>query len=222
MSTVETGKPVAPGFMELRFALAGPKPQLSPRQLLDAVQKSEIHTFGWPIGIVLQADEYRPRPTADGILAEVSAPGQSYDLWAMRGNGDYYLLKSLFEDRRVPESVFFDTRIVRVTEALLFCARLYSNLDIEPTKEVHVAVRHGGLSGRHLRSATPRTLRVGRTTIEQEIESTQVMLLGDIETKLVALVKGFLAPLFQVFDFFEVSDPTYEQIVNDFVAGRIR
>ena len=222
MTTDEMQTLAAPGFMELRFALAAPKPQFNPRQLLDAAQKSTIHTFGWPIGIVLQPDEYRPRPTADGIIAELSGPHQSYDFWAMKGDGDYYLLKSLFEDRRIPESVFFDTRIVRVTEALLFCARLYSNLGVEPTKEVHVAVRHGGLAGRHLRAATPRILSLDRTTIEHEIESTQVVLLGDIETKLVSLVKGFLAPLFQVFDFFEVGDPTYEQLVNDFVAGRIR
>jgi hypothetical protein len=221
MSTDMASTPSTPGFMELRFALATPKPQFTPRQLLDAAQKSNIDTFGWPIGIVLQPDPYRPRPTVDGIIAEVSVPDQSYDLWAMRGNGDYYLLKSLFEDHRVPDSVFFDTRIVRVTEALLFCARLYSNLDVEPTREVHVAVRHGGLIGRHLRSAKPRIMSLDRTTIEQEIESTQVMLLGDIETKLVLLVKGFLAPLFQVFDYFEVGDPTYEQIVNDFVAGRV-
>jgi hypothetical protein len=62
-------------------------------------------------------------------------------------------------------------------------------------------------------------LGLDRTTIEHEIESTQVMLLGDIETKLVLLVKGFLAPLFQVFDFVEVGDPIYAQMVNDFVAG---
>jgi hypothetical protein len=90
-----------------------------------------------------------------------------------------------------------------------------------PTKEVHVAVRHGGLVGRHLRAATIRMLGLDRTTIEHEIESTQVMLLGDIETKLVLLVKGFLAPLFQVFDFVEVGDPIHAQMVNDFVAGRI-
>ena len=110
----------------------------------------------------------------------------------------------------------------KFTEALLFCARLYSNLGVEPNKQVHVSVRHGGLVGRHLRSATPLIVSLDRTTIEHEIESTQVMLLGDVETKLVSLIKGFLAPLFQVFDFFEVADPTYEQVFNDFVAGRIR
>ena len=47
------------------------------------------------------------------------------------------------------------------------------------------------------------------------------MLLGDIETQLVTLVKGFLAPLFMLFDFFEVGDQHYEEIVNGFVAGRV-
>ena len=115
-------------------------------------------------GIVLQPDEYRPRPTLDGVVAEVSIAGQSYDFWSVRGDGDYYLLRSLFEDRRVEGSLFFDTRIVQVTEALLFWARFYANLEVDPTKELHIAVRHGGMTGRTIRSAGNRIISIPRTT----------------------------------------------------------
>src|SRR5205823_7077602 len=53
--------------MELRYALHSPVNK-SQMELLNAVRKSEIHTFGWPIGVILENKaEYRPRPSADGI-----------------------------------------------------------------------------------------------------------------------------------------------------------
>src|SRR5207249_4245539 len=73
--------------MELRFALHSPitKSQI---ELLNAVQKSEIKTFGWPIGVTLEnRSEYRPRPFADGIRAEIAIEKDtmmgrvSYDYW---------------------------------------------------------------------------------------------------------------------------------------------
>lgn len=211
-----------PGFMELRFALAPPKPTFTPKQLLEAARAAEIHTFGWPIGVVLDPDEYRPRPTVDGITAEVNVAGQSYDFWSFRTDGDYYLLKSLFEDRRVPNSLFADTRIVRVTEALLFCARLYGQLEVDPVKVVHIAVRHGGLYGRTLRTANPaRHLSIPRTTMESEVGTESSVMLGEIDSRIVDLVKRVCGPLFMVFDFLETGDPVYEDLVSNFVAGRV-
>jgi hypothetical protein len=211
-----------PGFMELRFALTPPKPSFTPKYLLDAARAAEIHTFGWPIGIVLDVDEYRPRPTVDGVTAEVDVAGQSYDYWSFRTDGDYFLLKSLFEDGRVPESLFADTRIVQVTEAFLFCARLYTHLGVDPGKVVHIAVRHGGLRGRTLRTANPaRHLSMARVTTEAEVGTERSVTLGEIDSQLVELVKQTCAPLFMVFDFLEIGDPVYEDLITSFVAGRV-
>lgn len=111
------------GHMELRFALHE-QIKKSQIELLNAVRRSEIHTFGWPIGVTLEnRDEFRPRPYGDGIRAEVAfdrsafSGRPSYDYWALRSNGDFYLLQSLFEDDRTENKVFFNTRIVRVTES---------------------------------------------------------------------------------------------------------
>ena len=84
------------GQMELRANVshALSKSQI---ELLNAVKLSEIRTFGWPIGITLEnREEHRPRPYKDGIKAEVSiAEGDrtSFDYWAARSNGDFYLLQ---------------------------------------------------------------------------------------------------------------------------------
>ena len=100
------------GSMELRLALHSPTAK-SQIELLNAVRKSQIHTFGWPIGVVLDnRAEYRPRPTTDGIRAEVAETQMaftgrpSYDYWALRETGDFYLLQSLFEDDREAGAIF--------------------------------------------------------------------------------------------------------------------
>ena len=60
------------GCMEVAASIR-PAPTGSPGELRDAVPAAEIRAFGWPIGVTLDnREEYRPRPTSEGILAEVA------------------------------------------------------------------------------------------------------------------------------------------------------
>ncbi len=214
--------------MELKFTLAKPKPKFVQRELLDAASKAAIHTFGWPIGVVMTRAEYRPRPTTEGVVAEIgtgSDHNESFDYWSLRRDGDFYLIRDLFEDDRQPERglLFINTRIVQVTEALLYCARLYAQLNITPTQAVQIAIRHGGLKGRTL-------TWVGRlgfdreenyATSEDESSAQVLTPLSKIESGLVEIVKEICAPLFILFNFYEVREETYSRIVDNFVAGRV-
>ena len=65
--------------------------------LLEAMDRSQIHTFGWPVGIVLHTEEDKPEPFEQGLRCLVDT-GRHYDYWTLNRNGDFYLLKSLFED----------------------------------------------------------------------------------------------------------------------------
>ena len=111
---------------------------------------------------------------------------------------------------------------MRVTETLLYCARLYSRLDVDPTTVVNIAIRHGGLKGRILgRSGRGLPMYARAPSSEDEVESQIRSSLGGLEADLVRLVKELLADLFTVFDFFELSDGIYDEIVNAYVQGRV-
>ncbi len=219
------------GFMEVHFSLNQPKPWKNQKELDGAARHSTISTFDWPIGIYLEnRDEYRPRPKADGIVAEVHVDATdsydskaSYDYWTIRRNGDYFLLKTIFEDKKDPQKIFFDMRIVRVTEVLLYCARLYNRLEIDPTTVVNIVIRHGGLKGRILGAANPMRIMLpeGAPCVENEVESEITTQLSKTEGELVRFVKEFATPLFTLFDYFEISDQILEEIVNAYVAGRV-
>jgi len=217
-------------YMEAVVALQ-PKGQWQQQVLLQQLRESQIHTFGWPIGIILDGTPKRPYPTADGIAAEVSIiPSDqglfrertSYDYWALRKTGDFYLLKSLFEDEMAEDVIYVDTRIVRTTELLLLLSRLYTRLDVPETTVVRVTTTYQGLRGRRLQTASPlRFMPMIHTTTEDHVTASVECTVAELEPKLVDLVRELLRPLFVLFDFFTLSDAVWQQIVDGFVAGRM-
>ena len=191
--------------------------------MLQAAEGAPLRTSGWPIGIVFEnKDEFRPRPRADGIAAEITTE-DSYDYWALRRNGDFYLFQTLSEDRsRRRGTILFDIRIMRVTETLLYCLRLYSHLGVSATDPVNIGIRHGLLRGRILGASGSRYMvREGPSTTEKEVYSEIHVSQSRIESDLVELVKALTKELFVLFDFFEVSDAVYSELVNNFVAGKV-
>lgn len=211
-------------YMEASFGIAAPKPERSPRDLLSAASASRIRTFGWPIGVFLDnVPDYEPRPRADGIVADLQFDGDppEYDYWALRRNGDYYLRKSIFEDKRDPTAIFFNTRIVRNTELLLYALRLYDKLGIDRSTGFELELRYGGLDGRVLRaSSNPHTPGSYRCT-EDQITTSYSGSLQDVEASLTAVVKQLTEPMLSLFDFFELEDSAYQRIVEAFVDGRV-
>ena len=226
-AAVGHGKLGFKGLMELRYALHSPinKSQL---ELLNAVRKSEIHTFGWPIGVTLEnKEEYRPRPITDGIRAEIAIENSrmtgrsSYDYWSLRNNGDFYLLQSLFEDDRDANAIFFNSRLVRVAESLLFAANLYEALGVPGDTKLSIRVAHRGVAGRTLSSSNPsRRLSFPRQTQVDESQVEIVEEIGRLRDYLVADVRKITEPLFMLFDFMEFDTKVYEEIVTSFANGR--
>ena len=216
-------------FMEVQMTLRDLETNVLQSELLKKARQAQIKTFGWSIGIVLDRDELRPRPTTDGIAAEVGVQDSdrqrgSYDYWALSKNGDFYLLKSIFEDERKENTIFFNTRIVRITETLLYAARLYSGLNIPRDAHYIVGIRHGGLKGRVLSvsSMARRNPPYGDSiSSEDEVYSEIETTIEETESRLVELVEKFTQPLFVVFNFFELERNILGDIVNKFVEGKV-
>ena len=132
------------------------------------------------------------------------------------------ILKALDEDRGYePNYVFYDYRIRRVAEALLYCAKLYSSLGVDTSKNVFFAIRHSGLKNRIMHaSKTLKIIRKTHKSVEDEIDTHAEFAISQIESDLVQLVKELTEPLFTIFDFFKVTDYEYENIINKFVRGQ--
>lgn len=213
-------------YMEAAFGVTAPKPDHSPSKLRSAASDSMIHTFGWPLGVILEGvPECQPRPRSDGIVTQVHVGSGSsdahYDYWALRRNGDFFIRKSLFEDLRDPTAIFFNTRIVRNTELLMYALRLYDRLGVDRSTGFEVELRYGGLSGRVLRGAASRPLIRVRECAEDDIETSFKGTLQEVEGNLAEVVKELTEPMLALFEFFELSDSVYQEVVEAYVEGRI-
>lgn len=202
--------------------------QKSHQELLQASEHAQVHTFGWPIGVSLnQRPEYRTKPSPDGISAEITIVKDDddeshYDYWSIDKKGDFHLIKSIFEDTRKPDSIFFDTRIMRVTEVFLYLGRLYYSLNIDPEAPVSISIKHSGIKGRFLRSGNPR--RIGlheRIASSDEVETTINTTVGGLETDRIKHVRKVIDDLFVLFDFYQVDNNVFEGIVTNYVDGRV-
>jgi len=193
-------------------------------ELRRAMEQTQVHSFGWPIGLVMTRPEYAPKPHDDGIRATILTDGlmdrSSFDYWALRTDRVFYLLKTLFEDERSEGKIFVDTRIVRTAETLLRISRLYRALHAESEEKVVIRIQYTGLRGRLLSVADPmRRIGFDRVCVENETETWVKERLKNIEPKLVDLVHTAVSELCILFDYFPLSK---EQVVQPLVEKFLR
>jgi len=215
-----------PGFLEVMVDLPTTKIILDKKILKEAAESSLIHTFGWPIGVFLpNRPEFSIKPDSDGIYTKILFEDrESYDYWSINTNASFYLLKSLFEDSRKQGHIFFNTRIVRITEFFLYLRNLYTKLDIPPNAVIKVTIKHGGLKGRILSSSSAnRSLsrEYKFTETEDEISTPITTSLRSIETNLADNVEQITKPMFELFEFFSLSRNVLAEIVTNYTHGII-
>lgn len=215
------------GHMEFRSELRTPIAK-SQVELLSSVKRSNIRHFGWPIAIVLDSrGEYRPQPVEDGIEAEIAirsdeeSSRSSYDYWSAGKTGNFFLLQSLFEDARKEGKIFFNTRIVRVAESLLFLDGYYKHLGVSAETIVDIRFTHSNIAGRELDSSNPRRHVNSRKIAANSSTSDLSLQLDELKPNLTEHVKNICAPLFMLFDYKEFDDMIYQEIVTAFENGDV-
>ena len=147
---------------------------------------------------------------------------EHFDYWALRLNGDFYLAQSLFENERDPSAIFFNTRMVRTAEALLYCRNLYSNLGVENGAAIRFRIRHSGIKGRNLSTSNPNRMmwpleRKASTDASERVVEFEHPL---TDRGVVEKTRELLNPLFVLFDFFEPDESLYQDVVGNFIQGR--
>jgi len=219
-------------FMEVEIRIQSLNLNIAKKILKESARKSTIRTFGWPIGVFFDnRPEFVPKVDLNGIHAEISIKEKdwmdqkkeriTYDYWAIHSNGAFYLLKSLFEDARKPNQIFFNTRIVRITEIFMYIQNLYSFFKIPSNAEIKVMIKHGGLKGRILSSSSGRSLFKDYKTDSDEVLTTIKITLDEIESGLVSIIEQFTNPLFEQFEFFELERKVLENIVVNYLNGKV-
>ncbi len=212
------------GYVEAYSLLSVPLTEVSNIQIIDAVSSSKINTFGWPIGAMGRNTDYmKPKPLSDGVVNSISPPDrESFDFWAIRKDGSFYLLKSFFEDKSEKNIFYYNIRIARTAEMLMFLSRLYNQLGADINAKIFFGLNHYGLKNRYI-SATGGRITRGPygPVIQNEIFSKIEVNLDSLDQSISSLVSELLSPVFSLFDFFELPQNIYDEIVESFKRGRV-
>lgn len=216
------------GYLEFFSYLVDCKINKELADLLNAADESQIHTFGWPIGVVLHNDK-RPKPySQNGIKAIIDdTRWNSFDYWTLDRDGKYYILASLFEDTRAKKKIFIDTRTIRTAELFLRTARLYKLLGVPEKEVIACKIEYGGLLDRGLTAANP--LRVFSFSYERKC-SVDVISKEYIEPisqflnkeRLKEIAYEVIKSITEMCDMFVPSKTEVtDKIVEEFLEGRI-
>jgi len=194
-------------------------------QLLEAARKSKCRNTGWPIGVVLSSPDKAPKPVHDGIHASIRGESD-FDDWSLEKHGAFHFVRRYEEDSEwsgVKNALFFNTRIWRVAEVFLHCAKLYQALDVSLTTEISIEVAHHGLKGRDLSSSGPiqALMMSGRKCKTDSCTWKNTVQLGLIEPNLESLIKDALGELFILFEFWQPEEKVWKQVLNEFLTSRI-
>lgn len=188
--------------------------------LLDNADYSQIHVFGWPIGVVFKNNpELKPKPKTDGIVSEVdeSPVSQSYDYNYFRKNGQIFISKSLFEETHFKDSIIPDVRIRRTTELLLFISRFYTRCNLPLNEKIRISVKYFGLMGNRISFTNRGISLIQRISNENESSIEITTTIAEIEKKLPELVKELVMNIFVLFDYYEPEFDYLKTIVDQFV-----
>jgi hypothetical protein len=205
------------GHYELDYALLGDFARPSLTELLEKLRLAVAHRSGWPEFWVPSRAEIEPVPIDGTIQCWLGAPAMGrgdpghVDFWRASPEGRMFLLRGYFEDiggwpdhRIEPGTIFdFPAPIWRVAECLDH-ARILGTL-LAPDQELKVLFRARwyGLDGRQLISLDP--WGTGRIIRQTEFAVGVTVEVVQIADNLPEIIHPLLAPLYELFDFFELT-----------------
>lgn len=221
------------GYYYFAYEISGELRAIEPAQRPEALRRAVVRHTGWPPFWYPTRSGIAPY-RLDGIIecwlagdagqeAGDSDPAHS-DFWRISDDAKAFLLRGYEEDSweaqrpgRPPPApkTLFDIAlpIWRVGEALLHAASLSRQL-VEGPSTIDFVAYYGGLDGRHLTSLSGSRWVYENRVARQESITLKTKINADVvAANLPEIVRPLLAPLYNLFDFFNLP--------MDLVAGEL-
>ena len=209
------------GHYLIVYRIGGVTNKPSAAALLELMRRSTVRHTGWPAWWVPTRDAIRPYINEGSIecwlgedKVEARRDPAHSDFWRVSPEGHGFLFRGFDEDgpdisgrsNYKPGTVFELTLpIWRISDAVIQVASLARNL-VGNDATIEFMVRYYGLKGRELVSfGGRRHLIKGRKARQDKIDHSLEFLAGDVPGNLVEIVTPLLRPVYELFDFFELS-----------------
>ena len=193
-----------------------------------------IKLSGWTPFLEMGAEEWRPVPISDRIEAWIgrktkyNTPREPYsaDYWCATKRGQLYTIRGYTEDsllkdpRNVqPGAVFYVTLpVIRIGEILYFASRFFD--EFTDIKNILVKCKFTGLLGRTLSSIDLSYWSYSRTCHSPEFENLVDVTTQQLKENVEEIVHEMLTPLYEAFDFYELSREMVERELGKLKKNR--
>lgn len=226
-TSVELTKLILTGFYEVNFHLCQNLPNKSHPELLKIAERAMVRNSGWPIGAV-SYNEYKPKQELDGIKAIISTEDM-FDYWFLKKDGRFYFLRNYEEEiikvnKNMPGKIIrLGTRIRSISEAIMYCYKLYKEFNINEQNKIDISILYGGLKEWVLDASEPSGIvpipNYKKCSVN-EVRSNTVERLTDLMPNIKDIVFKLASELFAMFDYFELHKNVSDDIVNKFISGK--
>ncbi len=216
------------GYYQVTIALEGTFDEVGLKELRDIIAVSVRRHSGWPPFLTVQRAPFLPKavdgtvecwigPDTDGSF---DVPGH-HDFWRVSPKGLFFTKRGYSEDngwRENPAGYGFDitTPAWRIGEIILQVMYISSALNALNCKII-CRCQWTGLAGRRLVSwGNPDRIVPGTYISSQsEIEIQRSIDLSALPDALPEFICGLLNPVYELFDFFKVSQKLVEQELSE-------
>ena len=219
------------GYYEFAIAPGNPQPAISLSELKDRLAVAQgFKTSGWPPFLDIGVEGGKPYAFEGCIEAWLGRPSPKKifndpshtDFWRASRFGQLYIIRGYAEDsgewvgsfQRNPGTTFaINIAVIRVWEYLRFASHFFKTfMDVE---EVVIRCRYTGLSGRTLiNSANPIFSFDQGVSQVGEIPLTGQFTLRQLEDNMIEVLQQLMAPLFEHFDFYSLTVPHVQNIID--------
>lgn len=213
------------------YLVAAGSTKPSQQELIDVLEQAKGPETGWPMWLLLHGDRTGAPQPYQGTIEALLAGGTVFtdpshsDYWRADPSGRFFLLRGFEEDdeqeRRAPGTVFdFLLPVWRCGEALLHASRVAEALGVREAT-ITFRVSWTGLQGRALRSLWERRFIDGSRQAREDAVVSHIEVEADsISPNLAEILQQLLAPLYAVFDFFQMPRNVVEEELVKFRSQR--
>lgn len=218
--------PFTAGFWQGSFALIGAIPKMGLKDFLEVLRASETGRTGWDIGWVPTRSEIAPYPYKDGVevwLAETGDKGSAHsDFWRAEPVGRFSLFRGYQEDDAEFQSkhpgriLDFSLVLWRVSEFLLYVESFALHMKAIDSKAV-IKFNWNGLENRQIYYHKGFGLMFGsHVCLQDSVYSTYtIQNCKEIKATLIHDVTKITMPLFEVFNFFSLTEDQVKGHIKD-------
>jgi len=207
--------PLRHGTWMAAFTMDVREPGLSLRAFRERLYRCVGRETGWPIGLFMERENSRPYAT-DGLIEAWLGERQSKeaghsDFWRASPQGEFATFRGYQDDdianegRAPGECLNWLVFVWRVGELLLYLDRFAKEF-AEAGSAAQVTMRWTGLRGRRLVNTSSEYHLADIYRCHDDVVETSLRIAnGTVDANMSELVGELTRPLFDAFDFFELS-----------------